>query len=86
MNARAWRLPLAVIQGRLRARGGRYVLQRADGEVQLNEPAATLLSLCDGRHADEEVLAAFVARHPSASREQALQFLRIAAECGWIRH
>jgi hypothetical protein len=86
MNARAWSIPVAVIQGQLHEQGGRFVLRRADGDVPLNEPAAALLSLCDGYHDDEEVVSAFVSRHPFVSREHALQFLRIAAECGWIRH
>jgi hypothetical protein len=64
---------------------GVVVLVCPNGNVQLNRMAETILRLCDGSLAREEVVAEVVRRsHPHTRAVEIIEFLDAAIARGWI--
>lgn len=63
-----------------------YVLLYPEGMVTLNDSAAEILKLCDGRSA-RAIVAALAQQFPEAELEaDVLEFLEEAYERGWIQY
>jgi len=66
-------------------RKGGVVLVCPNGNVQLNRMAETILRLCDGSRARDEVVAEVVRRsHPHTRALEIIEFLDAACARGWI--
>jgi pyrroloquinoline quinone biosynthesis protein D len=64
---------------------GAVVLVCPNGNVQLNRMAETILRLCDGSRARDDVVAEVVRRsHPHTRAEEIIEFLDVARARGWI--
>ena len=64
---------------------GVVVLVCPNGNVQLNRMAETILRLCDGSRARDEVVAEVVRRsHPHTRPVEIIEFLDVARSRGWI--
>ncbi len=63
-----------------------YVLLYPEGMITLNDSAAEILKLCDGRTA-REIVEALSTQFPDADLEaDVLEFLEEAHERGWIQY
>lgn len=63
-----------------------YVLLYPEGMITLNDSAAEILKLCDGRNA-REIVEALCEKFPDAELEaDVLEFLEEAYERGWIQY
>ena len=65
-------------------RSGTHVLLGRGGPIQLNETAASILALCDGRRSAEEIIARVLLASEDPLSEDIAQFLETAARRGWI--
>ncbi|HEY7639448.1 MAG TPA: PqqD family peptide modification chaperone [Steroidobacteraceae bacterium] len=64
---------------------GGVVLVCPNGNVQLNRMAETILRLCDGSRARDDVVAEVVRRsHPHTRPVEIIEFLDAARARGWI--
>jgi hypothetical protein len=54
------------------------------GPVQVNETAATILSLCNGSHTREEIVARIVRERGGSLADDVRAFLSAAERRGWI--
>jgi hypothetical protein len=64
---------------------GVLVLVCPNGKVQLNRMAETILLLCDGSRARDDVVAEVVRRsHPRTRAAEIIEFLDVARARGWI--
>lgn len=62
-----------------------HVLLYPEGMVQLNDSAWAILSLCDGRHTVEEIVAELQAQVKGEDVSQDIKdFIQEFAESGWI--
>ncbi len=69
-----------------RDRTGLPVLLHDSGIVHLNEMAATILGLCDGKNTRYDILAQLVPGHTDTERAlQVYAFLDMARRLAWIR-
>ena len=86
-KSRAPRPAIRLARG-VRLDGGKKkdeVLICPSGKVQLNRIAAAILSLCDGSHNREEVVANVLrSSHRQARAEEIIEFLEVARARGWI--
>lgn len=72
------------LDGGTEQKGG-VVLVCPNGNVQLNRMAETILRLCDGSRARDEIVAEVVRRsHPHTRPEEIVEFLDVARARGWI--
>jgi pyrroloquinoline quinone biosynthesis protein D len=61
------------------------VLVCPNGNVQLNRMAETILRLCDGSRARDDLVAEVVRRsHPHTRAVEIIEFLDVARARGWI--
>jgi hypothetical protein len=67
-----------------RTKAGGYVLIGRGGPVQLNDMAASILALCDGRSTREEIIARVLLAHEAQLSAAIGAFLESAARRGWI--
>ena len=64
---------------------GVVVLVCPNGNVQLNRMAETILRLCDGSRARDDIVAEVVRRsHPHTRAVEIIEFLDAARARGWI--
>jgi pyrroloquinoline quinone biosynthesis protein D len=64
---------------------GVVVLVCPNGNVQLNRMAETILRLCDGSRARDDLVAEVVRRsHPNTRAVEIVEFLDVARARGWI--
>lgn len=78
------RLSPAIRLQRERASGA-HVLLAPEGAVQLNQNAADILGLCDGRHSADDIARELTRRFDSATLDKDVhQFLDAARDHGWI--
>ena len=67
------------------AEKGGVVLVSPNGNVQLNRMAETILRLCDGSRARDDVVAEVVRRSdPDTRAVEIIEFLDVARARGWI--
>ncbi|HEX4973650.1 MAG TPA: pyrroloquinoline quinone biosynthesis peptide chaperone PqqD [Steroidobacteraceae bacterium] len=71
------------LDGGTEKKGG-IVLVCPNGNVQLNRMAETILRLCDGSRAREEVVAVVRRSHPHTRAVEIIEFLDAAHARGWI--
>ena len=66
------------------AAGSEYRLVSSKGSVQLNETAATILGMCNGKHTAEEVVARVLRSRDDSLVDDVRAFLDAAQRRGWI--
>ena len=64
--------------------GSEHRLVSPKGSVQLNETAATILGMCNGKHTAEEVVARVLRSRDDSLVDDVRAFLDAAQRRGWI--
>ena len=64
--------------------GSGHTLMSPKGPIQVNETAATILSLCDGTHTREEIVERIVRARGGSLADDVRAFLTAAERRGWI--
>jgi pyrroloquinoline quinone biosynthesis protein D len=64
--------------------GSGHALVSPKGSVQLNETAAMILEMCNGKHTAEEVVARVLRNRDGSLAEDVRAFLDAAQRRGWI--
>jgi len=64
--------------------GSEHRLVSPKGSVQLNETAATILGMCNGKHTAEEVVARVLRSRDDSLADDVRAFLDAAQRRGWI--
>jgi pyrroloquinoline quinone biosynthesis protein D len=65
----------------------KYVLLYAEGMVQLNESAAEILQLCDGKRSTQEIIDALQSKfHDNNLPAEVITFLEDAMHKGWVTY
>ena len=64
--------------------GSEHRLVSPKGSVQLNETAATILGMCNGKHTAEEVVARVLRSRDDGLVDDVRAFLDAAQRRGWI--
>ena len=64
--------------------GSEHRLVSPKGSVQLNETAATILGMCNGKHTSEEVVARVLRSRDDSLVDDVRAFLDAAQRRGWI--
>ena len=64
--------------------GSEHRLVSPKGSVQLNETAATILGMCNGKHTAEEVVARVLRSMDDSLVDDVRAFLDAAQRRGWI--
>jgi pyrroloquinoline quinone biosynthesis protein D len=66
------------------AHGSGHILVSPKGPIQLNESAAMVLTLCDGTHTPEEIVARILRAKDGSLGDDVRAFLDAARRRGWI--
>jgi pyrroloquinoline quinone biosynthesis protein D len=66
------------------AAGSEHRLVSPKGSIQLNETAATILEMCNGKHTEEEIVARVVRSRDDSLADDVRAFLDAAQRRGWI--
>lgn len=66
------------------AGGSQQKLVSSKGSVQLNETAATILGMCNGKHTAEEIVARILRTRDDSLADDVRAFLDAAQRRGWI--
>lgn len=62
-----------------------YVLLYAEGMIQLNDSAAIILQLCDGKHTIEDIIDSLQKRFPEIElKADITSFIKEAHDHGWV--
>ena len=64
--------------------GSEQKLVSSKGFVQLNETAATILGMCNGKHTAEEIVARILRSRGDSLADDVRAFLDAAQRRGWI--
>jgi pyrroloquinoline quinone biosynthesis protein D len=64
--------------------GSEQMLVSSKGSVQLNETAATILGMCNGKHTTEEIVARILRTKGDSLADDVRAFLDAAQRRGWI--
>ena len=64
--------------------GNEQRLTSPKGSVQLNETAATILGMCNGKHTAEEIVARVLRSRDDSLADDVRAFLDAAQRRGWI--
>jgi pyrroloquinoline quinone biosynthesis protein D len=64
--------------------GNEHKLNSPKGPVQLNETAATILGMCNGKHTAEEIVARVLRSRDDSLADDLRAFLDAAQRRGWI--
>ncbi len=64
--------------------GREHILVSPRGSVQLNETAATILRMCNGKHTGEDIVAHVLRSRDDSLAEDVRAFLDAAQRRGWI--
>jgi pyrroloquinoline quinone biosynthesis protein D len=64
--------------------GSGHTLLSAKGPIQLNETAALILEMCNGRYTVEEIVARALRNKDNSLAEDVRAFLEAAQRRGWI--
>jgi coenzyme PQQ biosynthesis protein PqqD len=64
--------------------GNEHTLVSPKGSVQLNETAATILGMCNGKHTAEEIVARVLRSRDDRLADDIRAFLDAAQRRGWI--
>ncbi len=67
-----------------RLSGSDHTLVSPKGPIQLNESAAMILELCDGRYSAEEIVARVLSEKDDSLEDDVRAFLEAAQRRGWI--
>jgi coenzyme PQQ biosynthesis protein PqqD len=63
--------------------GSEHKLVSQKGSVQLNETAATILGMCNGKHTAEEIVARILRTRDDSLADDVRAFLEAAQRRGW---
>ena len=66
------------------AAGREHTLVSPKGSIQLNETAATILEMCNGKHTEEEIVARVLRSTDDSLADDVRAFLDAAHRRGWI--
>lgn len=66
------------------ATGREHRLVSPKGSIQLNETAATILEMCNGKHTGEEIVARVLRSRDDGLADDVRAFLDAAQRRGWI--
>jgi pyrroloquinoline quinone biosynthesis protein D len=64
--------------------GSEHRLVSPKGSIPLNDSAATILEMCDGKHTAEEIVARVLRTRDDSLADDVRAFLGAAARRGWI--
>ena len=66
------------------AAGSEHRLVSPKGPIQLNQTAATILEMCNGKHTEEEIVARVLRSRDDSLADDVRAFLDAAQRRGWI--